>query len=377
MREAGAIDSMNAYLKWTNIHVRSSSRFHLVMGNESADLDSVVSPLMYAYFRHRQTAKDDISSVPCINTQSSHLRLRPEVTYWLDEVGVDTRFLIFLDSVDLKSCEMKGGLRVSLVDHNELPPSQTYLKDSVVEIIDHHADGQEFPNMGRRIVQPVGSSATLVAEEILQSMPELLNERLAKFLLGPILLDSLNLNPAKGRCHDKDILMASRLLAISPLPRDKVFAELMSKKTDPSGLSVQDLLIRDLKTWSIGDLRLGISVIPILLVPWIENNPNLFVTVEEFRLSNRFDLYLLMTYSCVPQFCREIMGRATDEDFIATLFASFLIPFLGLKPMTSTPLSAKTKQGFLCYAQTNRGISRKKLVPQLKRYLEAEAGVRP
>jgi hypothetical protein len=184
------------------------------------------------------------------------------------------------------------------------------------------------------------------------------------------------LDPAKGRCHEKDILMASRLLAINPLPRNKVFAELMSKKTDPSGLSEQDLLIRDLKTWSIGDLRLGISVIPILLVPWIENNPNLFATIEEFRISNRFDLYLLMTYSCVPRFCREIMGRATDEDFLATLFASFLIPFLGLQPMTSAPLSPKTKQGFLCYEQTNRGISRKKLVPQLKRYLEAEAGVR-
>jgi exopolyphosphatase len=332
---------------------------------------------MYAFFRHQQAADKDLPILPYINTRSSHLRLRPEVAYWLAEVGVDTRHLVFSDSVDLKICGAGGRLQVTLVDHNELPPSHTYLNDAVVEIIDHHADGPEFPNIRRRIVQPVGSSATLVAEAILQSLAELLDDPLAKFLLGPILLDSLNLDPAKGRCHDKDILMASRLLTINPLPRDKVFAELLSKKTDPSGLSVEDLLIRDLKTWSVADLRMGISVIPILLVPWIEKHPQLFAAVEEFRLSNRFDLYLLMTFSCGPPFCREIIGRAADEEFIANLFASFLIPCLGLKPMADASFAPGRRRGFLCYAQTKTEISRKKLFPKLRRYLEAEAEVRP
>lgn len=374
--ETAGIERLNAYLKWASVQARSSSQFHAVLGNQSADLDSVVSPLMYAHYGQRRNADEDMPVVPFINTRSSHLHLRPEVVFWLDASGVDPRNLVFADSVDLKSTAGRGGLRVTLVDHNELPPSQSFLKDSVVAIIDHHADGQEFPNMKRRNVQWVGSSATLVAEEILQSMPELLDDTLAKFLLGPILLDSLNLDPAKGRCLEKDILIASRLLIMTPLIREKVFAELMARKTDPSGLGVEDLLVRDLKTWTINDLHIGISAIPVLLRPWIENNPQLFATIEAFRSSNAFDLYLLMTYSCVPNFRREIIGHAADQGFLAGLFSTFLNSYLGLKPLAIASAEQKSGHRFLCYEQTNTEISRKKLLPQLKRYLESAAGVR-
>jgi exopolyphosphatase len=374
--ETAGIESLNAYLKWASAQARSSTRFHAVLGNQSADLDSVVSPLMYAHYRQRLNDREDPPVVPFINTRSSHLHLRPEVVFWLDASGVDPRNLVFADSVDLKRSAGKGGLQVTLVDHNELPPSQSFLKDSVVEIIDHHADGQEFPSLKRRNVQWVGSSATLVAEEILQSMPELLDDTLAKFLLGPILLDSLNLDPAKGRCREKDTRVASRLLAMSPLIREKVFAELMARKTDPSGLGVEDLLIRDLKTWSISDLHIGISAIPVLLRPWMDNNPQLFATIEAFRSSNAFDLYLLMAYSCVPNFRREIIGHAADPGLLGGLFSSFLNSYLGLKPLAIASAERKSDRRFLCCEQANTEISRKKLLPELKRYLERAAGVR-
>jgi inorganic pyrophosphatase/exopolyphosphatase len=150
----------------------------------------------------------------------------------------------------------------------------------------------------------------------------------------------------------------------------------MARKTDPSGLGVEDLLIRDLKTWSISDLHIGISAIPVRLRPWMDNNPQLFATIEAFRSSNAFDLYLLMAYSCVPNFRRELIGHAADPGLLGGLFSSFLNAYLGLKPLAIASAERKSDRRFLCCEQANTEISRKKLLPELKRYLERAAGVR-
>jgi exopolyphosphatase len=293
----------------------------------------------------------------------------------LNEAGVDIEHLIFTDSLDLSDWAGNGQLRLTLVDHNLLSPSQTFLKDSVVEIIDHHyVEEHQFPQLARRIIEPVGSTATLVAECILDTLPELLDGGLAKFLLGPILLDTVNLDRSKGRCHDKDIMIALRLLAIHPLPRDKVFAELMAKKTDVSGQRAEELLVRDVKTGTIGDFRFALSVIPVKLKSWFEENPNLLAIIEQYRVDMGLDLYLVMAYSVAPRFRREIIVHAADSDFLSRLFASFLKPLLGLEPLTDLLQPPGGKLRFFFCTQNNSLISRKKLFPQLSRYLEKAKG---
>jgi exopolyphosphatase len=366
-----SVDRLNTFLKTASSHTDAGLRGHIVMGNESADLDSVVSSLVYAYYLHHRSTDENKCILPLINMPSAHFRLKPEIAFWLDEAGVDIRHLIFSDGVDLNDWDAKGQLRVTLVDHNVLSPSQSYLQDAVFEVIDHHyAEDQPFPRLERLVIEPVGSTATLVAECILDTMPELIDDTLAKFLLGPILLDTVNLDRSKGRCQDKDILIALRLLTISPLPRDEVFVELMTKKSDVSGLQAEELFIRDVKTWTVSDFRFAISVIPIKLKPWLEENPELPAKIEWYRLNMDLDLYLLMAYSHAPRFNREIIGHAADELFLTRLFTSFLEPLLGLAPLNDMPLALEGGHRFLAYTQNNALMSRKKLVPLLKRYLE-------
>lgn len=371
----GSVAGLNSYLRTAGWHIDASFRRHLVMGNESADLDSVVSTLMYAYYLYHRETSEHIEILPLINTRSDCFSIKPEIAFWLDEAGVDIEHLIFTDSLDLSDWAGNGQLRLTLVDHNLLSPSQTFLKDSVVEIIDHHyVEEHQFPQLERRIIEPVGSTATLVAECILDSMPELLDVDLAKFLLGPILLDTGNLDRSKGRCNDKDILIAARLLAISLLPRDKVFAELMTKKTDVSGLRAEELLVRDVKTGTIGDFRFALSVIPVKLKSWFEENPNLLTIIEQYRVNMGLDLYLVMAYSVTPRFSREIIVHAADSEFLSRLFASFLKPLLGLEPLTDLLQPPGGKLRFFFCTQNNSLISRKKLFPQLSRYLEKAKG---
>jgi exopolyphosphatase len=375
MIRTGSVAGLNSYLRTAGWHIGASFRRHLVMGNETADLDSVVSSLIYAYYLYHFGSNETIGVLPLINARSGCLSLKPEIAFWLDETGVDTEHLIFIDSLDLRDWAAKGQLRLTLVDHNLLPPPQTFLKESVVEIIDHHnLEEHQFPKLERCIIEPVGSAATLVAECILDTMPELLDEGLAKFLLGPILLDTVNLDPSTGRCHGKDIMIAARLLALNPLPRDQIFVELMTKKTDVSGQRAEELLVRDVKTGAIGDFRFALSVIPVKLRCWFEENPNLLTIIEQYRVDMGLDLYLAMAYSLTPRFSREIIVHAPDSEFLSRFFASFLKPLLGLEPLPDFPLPPGGKHRFFFCAQNNFLISRKKLFPQLMRYLEKAKG---
>jgi hypothetical protein len=86
------------------------------------------------------------------------------------------------------------------------------------------------------------------------------------------------------------------------------------------------------------------------------------------------DVYLVMAYSLTPWFSREIIVHAADSEFLSRLFASFLKPLLGLEPLTDFPLPPGGKHRFFFCTQNNPLISRKKLFPQLMRYLEKAKG---
>lgn len=97
---------------------------------------------------------------------------------------VTISFKYFRDDIDLAALHRKGTLKLVLVDHNILPPSDAELDEAVVQIIDHHA--LEHPPSERleMLVEPVGSCSTLVATLIQADAPDLLNSESALLLLG-------------------------------------------------------------------------------------------------------------------------------------------------------------------------------------------------
>ena len=197
------MDDFNAYLQNAEKQLDYVSAQHVVMGNESADLDSIVSAAVYAYFIHYRFGGKSANIVPMVNIESCEISLRPECIFHFASSGADVHHLVFSDRIELDRLHSEGRLKLTLVDHNALAPSQAHLEDAVSEIIDHHCDEKRFQGIERRVIEPVGSCATLVAEMILDEAPELLDTRLARLLLGPILLDTVNLDPTKKRCSGK------------------------------------------------------------------------------------------------------------------------------------------------------------------------------
>ncbi len=366
------VDDFNSYLLSAKKQVKTGVFQHVVMGNESADLDSIVSASMYAYFLRYRCSRDDVNIVPLINTGSSDIRLRPEVIFLFANAGVDIEDLVFQDYLHPEQVHSAGRLTLTLIDHNDLAPSQSHLKDAVVEIIDHHVDEKQFRNIGHRVIEPVGSCATLVAEHILDTSPELLDKHLVKLLFGPILLDTVNLDPSKGRCTEKDISIASRLLKLGPLSRTKLFEQLMEKRSDLSSLNPHDLMIRDVKIWTVNEFHFGISVIPVKVEPWLTRNPDVLLRIREFAVTMKLDLYLIMAYHVDTVFSREIIGYSPERKVLSRAYFSFFKPMLDLKSLMNINFQSETRENFFISNQGNSDISRKTLAPKLRQYFLSE-----
>lgn len=71
---------------------------HIIIGNESCDLDSTVSSLVLAYFLEKYRLSQIPNSaliIPVLNVSYEHFILRTENCFVLQECGIPLEFLIY------------------------------------------------------------------------------------------------------------------------------------------------------------------------------------------------------------------------------------------------------------------------------------------
>jgi hypothetical protein len=121
MASIASVESLNDYLRDSKAAFfnqcspmlapkSESACLHVVMGNESLDLDSIVSSILlaYLYHHHFDSVKDHadagasrVNVIPLLPIDRRDFNLRTEAVVLLSRVGVDLRNLLFVD--DLKS----------------------------------------------------------------------------------------------------------------------------------------------------------------------------------------------------------------------------------------------------------------------------------
>ncbi|XP_063889356.1 exopolyphosphatase PRUNE1-like [Scylla paramamosain] len=203
---------------------------HVVLGNESCDLDSAVSAIVYAFLLHSlQNGEEAVGVVPVLNIPASEYPLKTEVTHWLQKHGILQNSLIFRDEVNLSRLQDGGSLRVTLVDHHVLPPADAYLESSVVGVLDHRPLDPNAPTNERvtMIVEPVG----------------------VMLYPGGGAGDGQEPRPAGTPSPP-----ASCMAPSSWTPCLEVFQELTEAKADVSGLTCDQLLRKDVKVATGGGL---------------------------------------------------------------------------------------------------------------------------
>ncbi|KAK4227186.1 exopolyphosphatase-like protein [Podospora fimiseda] len=266
----------------------SSSPLTFVVGNESADLDSLCSALLYAYFR--TNTPPYTLHIPLSNLPKADLTLRPELSAVCRSAGLSTSDLITLSDLPRDSQTGKILLKAEetrwlLVDHNVLTGPLTHFSKQVIGCVDHHEDENAVPqNCSPRVFAKCGSCMSLIIDQCkdvwssLDSKDNETNASLAAVAMAPILIDTTNLT-SKDKTTDWDLKAAEFVQSkisdstqiqiqrsedgsgAGPFDRKGYYDHLTKLKDDIDSLSYRDILRKDYKRWSDGGLSLGISTV--------------------------------------------------------------------------------------------------------------------
>ena len=380
--ESGA--ALSARLREAAAGAGAGGAVRVVLGNEAADLDSMACAVAYALLLDRERGGSRPASLPLINIPRADLALRPEAVRLFREAGLDAEALPFLDGFDADTAHAAGRLRLVLVDHNRLAAAQAPWADAVEEILDHHADEGLYPG-ARRLIAPVGSCATLVAERLFASPPHPADQALGRLLLGAILLDTADLDPAARQVTARDEAAARRLLETTGEDRRALFERLRAERSNVSALGSRDLLRRDYKEYPAGGLRYGISSVTLPLREWAGKDPGLQGALRAWAGERGLDLLLVMSACAQPEFRRELAVYSRDRalrdgvvDFLNRSGLGLSPLEIGLRPAPApaaggAPQDIASEGGgpaaVAAFAQADLGASRKRIQPLLEGHL--------
>ncbi|XP_069806504.1 exopolyphosphatase PRUNE1 [Dendropsophus ebraccatus] len=356
--------------------------FHVVLGNEACDLDSMVSAIALAYYLAKTSSSKNLAYVPVLNIPREDFPLRTESTFFLKENRISPELLIFRDEIDLGGLYEAGRLGLSLVDHNVLPRTDSFMEDVVTEVIDHHILERRPSRICQVTVELVGSCATLVTEKIVREAPHILDSQLASMLQGTIVLDCVNMAPAAGKVTPKDTEYVTILESKFPdlASRGAVFDSLQNAKFDVSGLTTDQMLRKDLKALVSRDIKLAISAIYMNIEEFLIRK-NLEKEMQDFCQRHHYNVIIAMaiSFTSANEPMRQIAVYSHEEALramVSKVLEEATTPSLELSLLPCHHCNHIT-----AYSQGNVVASRKKVLPILKDFLKkresGESGGRP
>jgi manganese-dependent inorganic pyrophosphatase len=194
--------------------------------------------------------------------------------------------------------------RVLLVDHAESAQSVPGIEEAeIVEILDHHHVGSiETRVPVAATFDPVGSTATLVAERFRQAGLEPARPT-ALMLLGAVLSDTVILNSPTTTPRDHAIV--EHLERIVGLGAEEFGREMFSDTSDVSDLPADEIVTRDAKIYEVGTGRtISISQLETVGDSVLERRDELLEALGAFREREGHALSALML--------TDILAKETD-----------------------------------------------------------------
>lgn len=331
---------------------------HIFLGNESADLDSTVSAVVLAY----AASLTGVPSAPIINCARSDFALRADAAALLHAARIPLASLSFVEDLPLTPP------RVTLVDHNDPAAHQFSLSPSITAIVDHHADSGRFPDASPRIVERVGSCATLV-----YSLANDLDPCATALLLCAVLMDTANLK----RGAEKDSAAAAKMMAALGLAAggaEPLYTTLRSIKQAQGHLSTADLLRRDYKRFAGGGRLVGIASAGIGFEEWAgrrgEGEQLSVGLLQAWARDQGIDVLVIMTHYSGNREILVCPASASEAQFARGMTAALRGDDLHLEKMDVSSLAGTVVEVF---RQQNVLRTRKAVAPIVLRYLETRA----
>ncbi len=182
--------------------------------------------------------------------------------------------------------------KVILVDHNNLAQSVDGIEEAdIVEIIDHHnlgAIGTSVPiNFHSR---PVGCTSTMIYDMYVNDNIAIPKD-IAGLMLSAILSDTLLLTSPTTTESDKKA--ASALAKIAEVDMDKYGLEMLKAASSIEGMSVNDLIKSDFKSFVVNNKNLGIGQVMTLDFDTIKANMTEFITTLDQMVEDNFNVVVI------------------------------------------------------------------------------------
>ncbi|XP_054271265.1 exopolyphosphatase PRUNE1 [Macrosteles quadrilineatus] len=364
------MSGINNILGVSRKHLNNLTQFKkviIVLGNESCDLDSAISSIIYSILLDHKKTQDSIV-FPVLNIPSVQLPVKTELNYFLRKNHIDVDNIICKDEIDLCSLYDSNSLQLNLVDHHVLDGDYKRLQDSVLSVIDHRPQDPAWlwPQVDLTL-QKVGSCCTLVAEKLLTQAPELVTPTVALLLLGVIIIDTNVFSPSAGLASALDIHIADKLesLCIQPVDRNTLFNELQSAKQDVSSLTSAQLLIKDMKVTA----GIPIAGFPIKVKKFLERK-DAVDALNSFCFQFKTDQCVLYGMEANPEtITRDLAVYSSSNSETASKLV------LALKESTNPdlklhPISCSFKE-IVLFEQLNVKATRKQILPIVKKVAES------
>lgn len=326
--------------------IKNQTPASFIIGNESADLDSITCALVYGYIQSSKVESKRTGKlyIPITNLSASDLSLRPELTALLQHADINPSELITLDDLSLGEASVEGRENSpaflpaektdwTLVDHNSLQGKLGDLyRHRIHAVIDHHEDENlipHHPDISPRIITKSASCSSLVTNYLRETWQDLgsmvsstigsaqedgrlvddfayastWDAQVAKLALGPILIDSINMQATHkiSEADTKAVRFLEAKIHISykygkSYSRESFFAELNDAKSNIAALSLRDILRKDYKQWQEGDLKLGISsVVQSIQYLRERKEENLRDVVQKWASERSLNVFAIMT----------------------------------------------------------------------------------
>ena len=234
-----------------------------VVGHKNPDTDSICSAIAYAYFRNKRVERGELKGETIPARQGD---INPETKFVLEKFGFDVPELI-TDAT---------GKKVILVDHSERAQSLDNLeKAEIIAIIDHHKIGDiTTPNPIVFIAMPCGCTATIL-KKLFEICDVEIPPNIAGIMLAAILSDTLCFKSVTTT--KKDIDAAKELAKIAGIDDIEAFAmEMFKAKSDVSGKSPRELLLRDFKEFNMSGNKVAIAQLELISLDLVKDMKDSF-----------------------------------------------------------------------------------------------------
>jgi len=127
--------------RFGDIYKSDGINFTLVVSDDPADADSIVSTLTMAYFLQNHPAEEGKGAIPLLMVKRDDMALRAETVNLLEMCGVNVKDLIFMDDTGVDVL-LKKATDITLVDHSKAHGPVTRYDDKIRGIVDHKIDSE-------------------------------------------------------------------------------------------------------------------------------------------------------------------------------------------------------------------------------------------